>query len=357
MRQRSNLLVSLIFCVSSASLAAAAVGAHPREVWTPMASPRAMVAQEVGVTRIEVDYSRPSVRGREVWGKLVPWDEVWRAGADVNTRLTVSTDVTVAGQPLAAGTYGVHVIPKKSGPWTVALSRDADAWGSYAYEPARDALRIEVTATSADHIEDLRYSFDALSPDGVVLSLRWEKIQIAVPIGIDRIATVRADLERQLTGLPQFYPQSWADAAGWAIDNGQLELADGWVARSLAIQETFGGRLAESRLRTAQGRAEDAAAARRQALALGDLNELHQLGRTLIRAGQKAEALEVFEANSSRHPESWVPLVGLARGLAANGQFAKAAATMRAAVAKAPADQQAYLTGLAEQLGRSEAID
>jgi hypothetical protein len=357
MHQRSTFFVSACLCLTTMSLATPGHAAHPREVWTPMASPRASVAQEVGVTRIEVDYSRPAVRGREVWGKLVPWGEVWRAGADLNTRLAVSTDVTVAGKPLPAGTYGLHIIPAESGPWTLILSRDAEAWGSYAYDSNRDALRVELTPTKADHVEDLRYGFDRLTPDGVALVLQWEKLALEVPIGIDRVATVRADLERQLTGLPQFYPQSWADAATWAIDNGQLELADGWVARSLSIQETFGGRLAESRLRTAQGRADDAATARRQALALGDLNELHQLGRTLIRAGQKAEALEVFQANATKHPDSWVPLVGLARGLAVNGQLPKAAETMRAAAAKAPADQRQYLDGLAEKLARGEAID
>lgn len=220
-------------------LEAGAWAQHPREVWLPMPSPRASVTQVVAATTISVEYSRPAVRERAVWGALVPWGEPWRAGADENTRFSVSTPVTVAGKSLAAGTYGLHVIPAQEGNWAVAFSRDADAWGSYAYQSDRDALRVEVTPGTSDHTEHLSYSFEALSADGVELVLRWEKLAVRIPIAIDRIATVRADLERQLTGLPQFYPASWSDAGRWAVENGQLELAEGWIARSLGIQETF----------------------------------------------------------------------------------------------------------------------
>ena len=114
----------------------------------PRVSPRASVSQQLGLTEITIDYHRPAVGGREVWGKLVPFDSVWRAGANENTVITFSSPVRVAGQEVPAGRYGLHMIPSQ-GEWTVILSRDADAWGSFAYDPKHDFLRVRTTPVQA----------------------------------------------------------------------------------------------------------------------------------------------------------------------------------------------------------------
>lgn len=338
-------------------LAAPALAQHSREVWLPVPSPRATVSQQLVATTVSVDYGRPGVNGRTVWGSLVPWGEVWRTGADVNTRITFSTDVTVAGQPVAAGAYGLHTIPVEKGPWTLILSRDADAWGSFAYDQSRDALRVEIAPRAHDMVEDLSFAFDGLGEDSMTLAMRWEKLELPIEIGVDPVATTVASLEHQLTGLPQFFPSGWSDAARYCLDNGCLDKATVWIERSLGIQETFDGLAVKAEILEATGKPAEAKVAREKAFEIGDAGQIHQLGRTLLGAGKKAEALAVFEKNAALHPDSWIPFVGLARGRDANGDFAGAAKAMRRAIELAPEGQTAYLTGLAERLEKGESIN
>lgn len=110
----------------------------------PEASPEASVSQRVGLTDIKISYHRPAVNKRKVWGELVSYNEVWRAGANENTTISFSSDVSVSGQKLAAGTYGFHMLPTEKD-WMVIFSKQSAAWGSFSYDPKEDALRITVT--------------------------------------------------------------------------------------------------------------------------------------------------------------------------------------------------------------------
>src|SRR5438128_3169693 len=131
------------FAVTFALLAAAPLVAQPA-LPLPDASPKATVGQTIGVTSIEINYHRPAVNKRKIWGGLVQYGAVWRAGANENTTISFSTPVTVEGQSLPAGTYGLFMIPAPT-QWTVVLSKFADAWGAYSYDPSEDAARIIVT--------------------------------------------------------------------------------------------------------------------------------------------------------------------------------------------------------------------
>ena len=144
---------------------------------TPRGSQMASVMQRIGTTDVTITYSRPSVNGREIWGKLVPYGlnnlgfgtskaAPWRAGANENTILTVSDDVTIGGKPLKAGTYGLHMELHENGKVTVILSNNSTAWGSYFYEPSEDALRVDVQTTEVPHTEQLTYNF---------INVDWEK--------------------------------------------------------------------------------------------------------------------------------------------------------------------------------------
>jgi len=128
-----------------------------------------------GVT-VTVEYGRPSVKGRKIWGGLVPYDKVWRSGADEATTITFSGDVAVEGQPLAAGAYSLYTIPGEN-EWTVIFNKVAEQWGSFNYDEAQDALRVTATPTSAEMVEAL----DFVIEDADVV-LRWE--ELAVPVTI-----------------------------------------------------------------------------------------------------------------------------------------------------------------------------
>jgi len=133
---------------------------------------------KVDGVRVVIDYGRPEARGRDIWGTLVPWNEVWRTGADEATTVHFDRDVVVAGQPLAAGRYSLFTIPQQSGTWTVIFNKVADQWGAFKYDSSQDALRVSVQTASHDPaVEALTFTLEG---DHVVL--RWEKLELAIPV-------------------------------------------------------------------------------------------------------------------------------------------------------------------------------
>ena len=160
----------------------------------PPASPKAATTQTVGVdTVITIEYSRPGVKGRKIWGELVPYGLApgisysdgkpfpWRAGANQNTTIEFSKDVLIEGKSLAAGKYGIHMIPGEK-ECIVIFSKNNSAWGSYKYKKEEDALRVTVTPMDAPHEEWMSFGFDELTATSTVASLHWEKIRIPIKI-------------------------------------------------------------------------------------------------------------------------------------------------------------------------------
>ena len=184
----------------------------------PWPSPHATVSQVVGLTTLSVDYHRPGVNKRVVWGGLVPWDSVWRAGANENTVLASTSAFTVGGTTLPAGRYGVFMIPGRDR-WTVVLSRQANAWGAFSYDPAEDAVRFSVTPTPAEFTERLQYNFDDPTNETVTLTMRWEKLAVSFPVSINSDRVVLDSLAAQLRNLPRFWGTAWEQAGAWALNN------------------------------------------------------------------------------------------------------------------------------------------
>ena len=330
---------------------------QPQHIFLPNVSQRAEVAQTIGVTGMRVVYHRPGVNERTIWGGLVPYDQVWRTGANENTLISFSTDVRVEGQDLAAGTYGLHTIPT-AGEWTVIFSRDTQAWGSFAYDEANDALRVTVTPQEAEHQERMVLTFDEPAADAVTLALRWEKLRVPIRIAVDSSAQTLASIEAQLTGLAQFFWQGWNQAAAWSAGAGvELERGLEWAERSIGIQETFTNLSTKAQILAALDRGDEAMAVMDQALPMGNAGNLHNYGRTLIGMGMLDEAVRVFEMNVAKHPQAWFGQLGLARGLSAKGDYAAAAEAMRKSLAKAPDDQKAYVEGLVKQLEEGKDIN
>src|SRR5712672_1541733 len=140
------------------------------ELKLPRISQNATVTQTVGYTDVAITYSRPGVKGRVIWGGLVPYDKVWRTGANEATSFTVSQDVTINGKPLPAGTYSLHTIPGKTS-WTVIFNKKADQWGSYNYDAAEDALRVDGQPADGPNQEWLTFSFPDVQNDTATVEL------------------------------------------------------------------------------------------------------------------------------------------------------------------------------------------
>ncbi|HEX8826155.1 MAG TPA: DUF2911 domain-containing protein [Archangium sp.] len=199
----------------------------------PAASPAAKVSQTVGLTEVSVDYSSPGVRGRPVWGGLVPFDQVWRTGANAATKITFSRDVTFGGKPVPAGTYSIVTIPTQK-EWTVVLNKELGLFGGgKTYDAKDDVVRVSATSSEIPPRERLTFLFSNTTEDQTSLDLEWEKLRVSVPIKADTATHAQANIQSALNG-------SWrslANAARYVADTSKdyptaLKYAD----NSLAIQ-------------------------------------------------------------------------------------------------------------------------
>jgi len=248
-------LLAIPFTASSAAAQA---------IELPQLSPHARVEQRVGLTDLTVDYSSPAVKGRKVWGDLVPYDKVWRAGANAATKLTASRDFSFGGTPVKAGSYGILMIPTKA-KWTVILNGDPQV-NANEHDAKKDVARVTVApAQLAAPRERLLYFFNDTQDDRTSLDLEWERIRIRVPITVDTKAQVTAAIDKA-TG------EAWrphASAASYYLTAGDLDRALGFVDRSIAIQSTWRNEWLRAQILGKKGKKADATAAANRALALG----------------------------------------------------------------------------------------
>jgi tetratricopeptide (TPR) repeat protein len=312
----------------------------------PQASPEARVSQKVGLTDIEVTYHRPALKGRKAWGGLVPYGQVWRAGANENTVVAFSTPVQVGATTLPAGRYGLHMLPTE-GAWTVIFSSQAKAWGSFSYDAKEDVARVQVTPVAAESTERLAFTFDDPTEKDVTLSLRWEKLRVPIPMAVDTNQLVVASLRDQLRGLPRFFPEPWNAAGGWCLRRDlNLPEAEAWIDRSLAMKESYPALRNKALLLEKKGDAKGAEALQQKALAIATEVEINNQGYNLLGVKKVDEAIVLFQKNVKDHPESWNALDSLAEAYALKGDKAQAEALYRRAhdMTKAE-DQRARIQG------------
>src|SRR5215469_4695524 len=169
----------------------------------PRASQHARVMQRLGITDITINYHRPLVKGRKIFGGLEPYGKPWRAGANENTIIEFSDAVTVEGKPLAKGVYGLHMIPGESD-WTVIFSKNSSSWGSYSYDQAEDALRVTVRSRQGEMHEALTYDFDDPKANAVTVTMRWDKTAVPFKVDVNTTQIVEQSLHEQLRGRAQY---------------------------------------------------------------------------------------------------------------------------------------------------------
>jgi hypothetical protein len=324
----------------------------------PEASQRASVSQRLGVTDITIDYHRPLVKGRKVWGGIVPYDQVWRAGANENTLFRVSDPVTVEGQPLAKGTYGLHMVPGTDS-WTVIFSKNSSAWGSFTYKQDEDALRVTVKPHPADMQEALRYDFDDVQPNSATVTMQWEKMAVPFRVSLDDKAITMSSLRDQLRGGMQYTWEGWAEAANYSLTN-KADLAQGllWADASIGQEERYETLFLKSQILEALNRSSDAAPVKKHALEMANATQLYFYGRQLQLVQKKTdEAMETFRQTAQRFPDHWAGHMAAARVNSASGNFQKAAVEMRAAEAGAPQGQKSVIANYAKRLEAGEDIN
>jgi hypothetical protein len=232
----------------------------------PRPSPFAKVVQTVGLTDITVDYSSPGVKGRKIWGAVVPTDQMWRAGANQATKVTFSRDVTFAGKPVPAGTYAFFVIPTKS-VWTVILNKRADQAGTGRdYKQADDLLRVQVQPKAAPFRERLAYLVTDFTDDKASLDLEWEKVRLSIPITVATVTQVSASITAAIDGTWRTY----ANAARYLLETKKdADTAGKYIDQSLALKEDWFNVWIKAEVLAAKGNFKDARAQGDRAYELG----------------------------------------------------------------------------------------
>lgn len=320
---------------------------------TPRGSQKATVKQTVGITNIVITYSRPSVKGREVWGKLVPYgmnnlgfgtakESPWRAGANENTIIKFSNDITVEGQSIKAGKYGLHMVVKENGDADIIFSSNYSAWGSFFYNPEEDVLKVTVKTKEASHKELLTFEFIDVQPTSTIVALLWEKKEIPFKIEAAVTDIVLADIRNKMQGQAGFNRANWEQAANFALNNnGDLNEAMLWIDAARGGQffskKTFANAQIKSAILNKMGKQDEGLKLMDESLADGTIFQVHGYGRQLIGLGLKDKALEVYKWNAAHHKNTWPVNYGLGRAYSAKGNYKTAIKYLNKSLALAPA--------------------
>ena len=219
-------------------LSTAVLAQLPVSLTLPQASPKETRSITIGFTTMSFEYNSVGIKGREIWGGLVPYGEVWRTGANKNTLFTVTDDVLINGQKLKAGSYGMHTIPGEE-EWVIIFSNFSEAWGSYFYDENEDALRIKVNPEKMDSkYEWMKFSFSDYTNTSVDISLKWAHLKVPFKVEIP-METTFAHIENQFRTLPAFSWQGWVQGATYLQNNDyKLDVALQWAARALQIDRS-----------------------------------------------------------------------------------------------------------------------
>ena len=328
---------------------------------------KSIVTQYIGAhAHVTIKYNSPDVaspqgqsRRGQIWGQLVPYGlnslnfgdstpdnpSPWRAGANENTVIKFSHDMEVQGEPIAAGKYGFHLIPAEAGPWTLILTHNADAWGSYFYHPEDEALRVEVNPEPAEYNEWLTFEFTDRQEEETTVALKWEDLSIPFTISLPDSKEIYVSYLRKIMSNSTGF--NWAmrnQAANYCLQNDvNLEEAYQWQLATVS-NTNFVGQENVNTLQTLAGLQmklgkqdegmETMDKAARHATA--SVFQVHQIGRQLIGIGQADKALEIFQYNVEKNGDVWPVNVGLARGYSAVGLYEKALEHAKIAHERAP---------------------
>ncbi len=338
-------------------LAASASFAQSTQLNIPRDSQRASVTQRVGITDITVNYHRPLVKGRTIWGKVVPYGQVWRAGANENTTITFTDAVTIEGKPLEKGTYGLHMIPNEK-EWTVIFSKVNSAWGSFTYKEAEDALRVNVKPQAAEMEEALAYEIDQPTENSAVITMRWEKVAVPFKVGVDVNNIVDASLKAQMRGLPQYTWDGWDDAANYLLAHKvNLDEALEFSNRSIGSEPRYENYNTKSQILEALGKKDEAKVAHDKAVEIATPIQLHQYAFALKGQKKDAEAYAVWKKNFQQHPDMWFTHSGMARVYSSQGDFDNAVKEMKLAEAAAPEQNKVFIQAAIKRLEAKDDIN
>ncbi len=279
-------------------------------------SPAATVSQTIGISNVTVKYSRPSVKGREIWGALVPYgwnvqafglanSAPWRAGANENTVITFSHDAVVQGKQVPAGSYGLFFVINKDNTGEVILSKDYRSWGSFFYDEKNDFMRAKIELRDIPATELLTYDFINLTKTSADMVLMWEKKEFPVKIEFNVDKIVMDNAAEELKSTTGFNWIGFTSAANYAVNNKvNLDQALIWADRAVVMNTNFNTLTVKANVLKAQGKADEADKISNDAVNLASEIELNLYGYQLMNNKEQDKAIKMFILNTQRHPKS-----------------------------------------------------
>jgi tetratricopeptide (TPR) repeat protein len=333
-------------------------------ITTPRPSPASTITQTVGISTVTVNYSRPAVKGREIWGALVPYgwnkqnfglgnDAPWRAGANENTVISFSNPVKVEGHEVPAGSYGLFFVINKDNTGEVVISKDYKSWGSFFYDAGSDVFRSKIDLRTIPETEWLTYDFVNLTPNSAELVLNWEKKQFPVKIEYSTDQLVMANAKAQLNNMQGFTWMGYSSAANYCAQN-KVDLEQGlkWADIAVGMNSNFQTNNAKSNVLKAMGKQEEADKALANVIEGGNEADLNFYGYALIGNKNYKKAIEVLTLNTQRHPKSANVWDSLGEAYALSGDKQNAIANFKKSLSmNPPANVKANSEKYLKQLG------
>ncbi len=254
---RSTVVLVLIVLLLSAGMGFA-------QLKLPRLSPKGKVMQTVGITDVQIVYSRPGVKERQIWGGLVPYNEVWRTGANEATTISFSSDVFVEGNKLSKGEYSLATIPGKE-TWTVIFNSNTDLWGMFGYDSTSDVLRIDVKPESTENFKErMMFYFTDITDKSASVVLHWEKLKVTFGIQVKTDSLVMAHAKEEV-GWQKPY-----QAAQYALENDlDMEQAKKWLEMALAANENYWTSSLAARFLKKEGKKDEAIKTMEEAISMG----------------------------------------------------------------------------------------
>lgn len=234
-----------------------------QQVKTPRPSPDATVIQMIGVTEVKIDYSSPGVKGRKIWGELVPFGEIWRTGANEVTSITFSDPVKVNGNDLPSGTYGIHTVPNES-EWEFIFSKDTKVDGGSNFNKEKEVLRVKSKPEEHHFMERMTFLFTDVTDNSANVNLMWDKLKVSFKVETNTQELFLSNARQQLSWSPTF------QAAQYCLtSNTNLEEALRWAEASCLINEVYWNTRVKAQLQHKLGMKDEAIATMEKAVALG----------------------------------------------------------------------------------------
>ena len=285
----TKLVSAALFSVVLASPLAAA------EIALPQPSPAATVSLAIGTTDVRIDYHRPGVKGREIWGKLVPYGEIWRLGANNATRLTVTDPFILAGKELPAGSYSLFAIPSEKS-WKVVVNSQAEQWGAYFHKPELDVHAFEVTPQTAPFAEWMDFTITPAAAGRAEVAMSWEKLRVAFEIAVDVDALVWKKIDSAVADPAAGGYDPWTtyfQAAKYSLATGaRKDDAWKWLEKAKGLKPSFRNHELEADLLARDGRFAEAIPALEKAIEMSAAAGAPDAWR----AGARAKAAEWMKA-------------------------------------------------------------